>query len=490
MKTDRKPKAEKSPPNVKAARQAKRAVPKTNGKHPLAAYEHIPVGIVESSLDGRYMDVNEEFCRILGYSRRELLRRGIKDCTHEDDYAIDSRLYEQLIAGKLPFYRIEKRYWRKDGGAIWVELTRSLVRDENGTPLYTVGVVLDASDRKHVEKVLRESVERLHLATGAARMFMWEWDFESQSYTIADNFEQVLGFSGGLLPKNKFETLWALSPKEDVESITQAFESAVENQRDLHALPYRVIDPETGQVVWLEISAKIIYDDDGNPQRMFGVAQNITESKNIQNEIAVISRMPEENPNPVMRLTPDGNVLYANGPSQQLLYAWEQQLDQPIPEELKQHVAEAFDANSRQEIEIKHKEKIFSFTLAPIRDAGYVNLYGIDITERKQAQEWERLSAANLLAAAEANAKFRAFFEQGSHFAGVMTLDGTIIEANRLSIEFAGFRREDVIGRKFWDCGWWNPEPDLQEMIRRGTQQAAEGTSFRTESRYYVADGS
>ncbi len=61
------------------------------------------------------MNVNEEFCRILGYSRQELLQRGIKDCTHEDDYAIDAKLHDQLIAGKIPFYRIEKRYLRKDG---------------------------------------------------------------------------------------------------------------------------------------------------------------------------------------------------------------------------------------------------------------------------------------------------------------------------------------------------------------------------------------
>lgn len=403
MKTDRKPKAEKSPPKVKAVKETKRAVPKTNGKHPLAAYEHIPVGIVESSLEGRYMDVNEEFCRILGYSRRELLRRGIKDCTHEDDYAIDSRLYEQLIAGKIPFYRIEKRFWRKDGGIIWVELTRSLVCDDKGNPLYTVGVVLDISDRKDVEKVLRESVERLRLATAAARMFMWEWDFQSQSYVIADNFEQVLGFSGGLLPKNKFDTLWALSPKEDVDRISQEFEGAVQDQRDLHALPYRVVNPENGQVVWLEISAKIVYDRDGNPQRMFGVAQNITESKNIQNEITVISRMPEENPNPVMRITRDGRISYANPSTAALLEDWMQGLQPVLPDELQKTVAQTLTSGLKTETEFDHLGKHFSFTVVPLVESGYVNLYGKDITERKQAEQALRSSEERMRLAMEAS---------------------------------------------------------------------------------------
>jgi PAS domain S-box-containing protein len=314
MKMDRKIKAAKSPSTTKAVKSGRRVAPKTNGKHPLTAYEHIPIGIVEASLDGKYMDVNEEFCRILGYSRQELLRLGIKDCTHEDDYSIDGKLYEQLIAGKIPFYRLEKRFLQKEGGDIWVELTRSIVRDKKGTPLYTIGVVLDTSERKDVERVLRDSAERLRLATAAAQMFMWEWDFQNQSYILADNFEQVLGFSGGLLPRNKFETIWALSPEEDIKRISEGFEKAVENQSDLHSLPYRVINPENGQIVWLEISAKIIYDHEGKPERMFGVAQNITESKNTQDEIAIISRMPEENPNPVMRLTVDGKVLYANPP--------------------------------------------------------------------------------------------------------------------------------------------------------------------------------
>src|SRR5215216_5515797 len=174
MKTDRKLKTEKRPPGSKKVGNVSRPavaepVP-SNGKHPLAAYEHIPVGIVETSIEGKYIHVNEEFCRILGYSRNELLRLGIKDCTHEDDYAIDIKLHEQLVAGKIPFYRLEERFICKDGGVIWVELTRTIVYDSEEKPLYTIGVVLDISERKDVERVLRDSAERLRLATGAAHM--------------------------------------------------------------------------------------------------------------------------------------------------------------------------------------------------------------------------------------------------------------------------------------------------------------------------------
>src|SRR5215208_3830212 len=167
MKTDRKLKAEKTPPKMKTINKSQRVASKTNGKHPLATYEHLPIGIVESSLEGKYIEANEEFCRILGYSKKELLQLGIKDCTHEDDYSLDIKLHEQLVAGKIPFYRLEKRFVRKDGSNIWVELTRTMVCDAEAKPLYTMGVVLDISERKDVERVLRDSVERLRLATEA-----------------------------------------------------------------------------------------------------------------------------------------------------------------------------------------------------------------------------------------------------------------------------------------------------------------------------------
>ncbi len=391
MKTDRKIKAEPGSENLKINKKTRGSRAKsssgTNGNSSVVTYEHAPIGIVECLPDGKHLQANEEFCRLLGYEKEELAGKAIKAITHEDDYPIDIKLHQQLVEGKIPFYRLEKRYIRKDGRTLWVELTRSVVRDAAGNPLYTIGVVLDISDRKHVEKVLRDSSERLRLATEVAQMFTWELDLRTQIFTFADNFEQVLGFSAGLMPKNSMEDVQKLSPLEDLQVILDAFAKAIENHKDLHALQYRMINPENGQAVWLEASAKIVYDNDGNAERMFGVTQNITEKKKAQEEILIISRMPEENPNPVMRLTRDGKVLYANGPSASLLKAWEGNAAQAIPDELQARVAEAFTSGLKKDIEIESEGKVFSATLAPILEAGYVNFYASDITERKRAEQ-------------------------------------------------------------------------------------------------------
>ncbi len=134
---------------------------------------------------------------------------------------------------------------------------------------------------------------------------------------------------------------------------------------------------------------------------------------------------------------------------------------------------------------------LVSLTISPIKDeAG--NVVGAskivrDVTRQREADERERELLAQ---AAAANAKFQAFFDQGALFAGIMDLDGTILEPNRLSWEGCGFTREQVIGKPFWEGPWWSPSPALVEQIKTASAEAAAGKSFRAELPYFVGDGS
>lgn len=89
-----------------------------------------------------------------------------------------------------------------------------------------------------------------------------------------------------------------------------------------------------------------------------------------------------------------------------------------------------------------------------------------------------------------ADARFRTLFDQGVQFAGILELDGTVIEVNRLALEACGFAREDALGKPFWECGWWNRSQAVMDRVRSACERAAQGQYFREESRYFVADGS
>ena len=101
--------------------------------------------------------------------------------------------------------------------------------------------------------------------------------------------------------------------------------------------------------------------------------------------------------------------------------------------------------------------------------------------QRTTAAERERRLTTE---AVEATAKFRALFDQSPIFSGVMSLDGTVIDANRLCLDVCGYHAEEVVGRLFWECGWWRFNKDAQRKIRAATAQAAQGTPYREELLY------
>ena len=134
---------------------------------------------------------------------------------------------------------------------------------------------------------------------------------------------------------------------------------------------------------------------------------------------------------------------------------------------------------------------LVSLTISPIRDdAGTVvgaSKIARDVTRQREAEHRERQLLAEATAA---NAKFHAFFEQGALFAGIMDVNGTLLEANRLSLEACGFTREQVIGKPFWEGPWWSPSQPLVDQIRAASSEAAAGQTFRAEMPYFVGDGS
>src|SRR5262245_14014892 len=122
-------------------------------------FENAAVGITHNDSTGRFLRVNGTYCAIVGYSREELLQKTFQDITHPDDQAGNLELYRALLRGDSPILGLQKRYLRKDGSRVRVELSASLTGDAAGPPSYVIAVAQDISEGKRLDAELREAKE-------------------------------------------------------------------------------------------------------------------------------------------------------------------------------------------------------------------------------------------------------------------------------------------------------------------------------------------
>lgn len=127
-----------------------------------ATYENVLAGIAECDGDGCFLRVNEAFETITGYRKEELLSKTFFDITHPDDVAAERAEYARQVSGEAERYLTSKRYIRKDGQLIWVEVTSSTVRNDDGSFRFGVRLVQDITERKLAEEQKKFLLDELN----------------------------------------------------------------------------------------------------------------------------------------------------------------------------------------------------------------------------------------------------------------------------------------------------------------------------------------
>ncbi|MCL4519284.1 MAG: PAS domain S-box protein, partial [Thaumarchaeota archaeon] len=120
-------------------------------------FEQGPLGMAILDLDYRWVSVNPRLCEMLGYTQDELTKLTFVDITHPDDIEPDLEQSKKLLSAEIPLYKMEKRYIKKGGEVLWILLTGSVVRDDQGTPLYFFAMIEDITQRKTMEQALSRS---------------------------------------------------------------------------------------------------------------------------------------------------------------------------------------------------------------------------------------------------------------------------------------------------------------------------------------------
>jgi PAS domain S-box-containing protein len=272
-------------------------------------FELTALGIAHLALDGRWLRVNQALCDIVGYSREELLDKTFQEITHPDDLAADLEYTRRVLAGDIQTYSMEKRYYRKDGVMIWINLTVALARESSGEPEYFISVVEEITKRKQAEEDLRLHKAILEETGRIASVGGWNFDAITGVGFWTDEVARIHDLDPAL-PISK-ETGIQYYTGESRAKIEAAVKNVVEQ-----GIPYDLeleILSAKGIHKWVRTIGHPVMEN-GRVVRVHGSFQEITERKRVDEAL----RESEERYRTVADYTydweywraPDGKILY------------------------------------------------------------------------------------------------------------------------------------------------------------------------------------
>lgn len=238
-----------------------------------AVFDQAAAGIARTDLSGRFTEVNDRYCTIVGRSREELMTLRMQDLTDPDDLVFNVPLFEAMIAGG-PSFEIEKRYLKPDGEPVWVRNSVSAFRSADNAVAGALAVTIDLTHKRLAEAQLRESEARFRVMADASPAMVWvngadgSCEFVSSEYLrfFGKEMHQVTGF--GWLPSGH---------PEDTDAYLTAYLTAVEAREHFQAQA-RFLDA-AGEYRWLESTASPRFGADGTYLGHVGLSLDITERK-------------------------------------------------------------------------------------------------------------------------------------------------------------------------------------------------------------------
>ncbi len=240
------------------------------------------VGMVISSVDKSFLEVNDRMCDLLGCSRDTVHQYTWAHFTHPDDLAADESQFSQLLAGNLQCYSMEKRFVRQDGQIVYTNLYVNAVRNPDGKVEYITAMVQDTSQQKRAEDAVRTS-ERLAMATmNALSAYICVLDEAGTILMVNDGWKQWAQVHGGLpdqigLGQNYF-SFWNQMPrgnKEETKRVTAEILRVLTGEQIEYSYEYPIYSSTTHQ--WC--TCRVTRFPGIGPLRVVIAHQDITEQK-------------------------------------------------------------------------------------------------------------------------------------------------------------------------------------------------------------------
>lgn len=238
-----------------------------------ALYENSPDGVLFTVPDGRVLAANPAACQILRRTEAEICSLGRQGLADLSDERWPPILAERARAGHA---RGIARMLRGDGTAIDVEMSARIFNDAAGKER-TCTIIRDVTDRVTMERELRRSRERLAEAERVAGMGSWEWDIANDRVSWSDGMLDIYGMTRDVFNPSATAGVEERVYPDDRPRVRKNLQRAL-SERSAFTLEYRGVRGD-GRVRTLRSRGEVIVNDVGEPVRVVGIAQDITDAK-------------------------------------------------------------------------------------------------------------------------------------------------------------------------------------------------------------------
>ena len=239
-------------------------------------FEQASLGIALEDLEGKLLLANPALGSMLGYSENELLAMSCSQFASPEDSADDWALFQQLRAGVIDKYSLEKRYVRKDGTRFWGHLNVSLLKNSGkGSSPLVFAFVEDITERKRAEIALSESEQRFRLAVQAGRMYAFDWDLVTDVIVRSRESVHILNWTN---PERDTGREFHARVHPDDLALYAAAKDKLTPENPTYQISFRMSRPD-GAVTWLEDTGRASFDAQGKMVRVVGIVADITERK-------------------------------------------------------------------------------------------------------------------------------------------------------------------------------------------------------------------
>jgi PAS domain S-box-containing protein len=334
--------------------------------------------------DGRVSMINKMGCEILGYEEKEMIQANWFDTFVPERDRLEMKAgFEKLMAGHIePMEYTEKPVLTKSGKERFIAWHNTVLRDDSGEILCTLNSGEDITERKRAENALKRSEERYALAQRAANIGSWDWNIITGGLHWSDQIESMFGFGYGEFGGTYEDFLECVHP-DDRQNLIDSVNTCIEEDKD-YDIEHRIVWPD-GTVRFMSETGDVIRDEEGHAVRMLGVVQDITERKQAEEKISNLARFPSENPNPVLRINHDNQILYKNEAVNVILQQEglsEKDIFKILPHDIEKLICQTLETGkSLFDLEVKISDRTYSFSLAPVSGSRYVNIYATNISE-------------------------------------------------------------------------------------------------------------